>query len=347
MTTPSAAPPVNEPLVSIVLPTFNRLPFLREAVDSVFAQTVHDWELIIADDGSQPDTAAYLAGIAKAPRVTLLRLRHSGNPSAVRNAALRAARGRYVAFLDSDDVWLPHKLEIQLGAHELFPQRRWSYSALLRIDAEGEPMQDGLGATWTPHQGQIFEHLLTFAAAVATPSVLAERCLIEACGGFDDNQAFFEDYDLWLRLSQCSEVIVIDEPLVLVRNHDLHYSADRVRVYESRFQLLDKMSTHANTAHLKAVLRLERSKNAASLAFVCATSGRRLQALRMLWRSRACAWRQAPWWTTARLTLAHVLAPHWVRDWVRRRRRAARNAQLRAMRDGPERPARTGHRALP
>jgi glycosyltransferase involved in cell wall biosynthesis len=314
------------------LPTFNRLGFLREAVDSVFAQTVTDWELIIADDGSEPDTLEYLADIAQSPRVRLLRLAHSGNPSAVRNAALRAARGRYVAFLDSDDVWLPYKLDIQLGAHQSFPLRHWSYSALLRIDADGEPMRDGLGVDWIPHQGTIFEQLLTFAAAIATPTVLVDRDFLEACGGFDEDQPFFEDYDLWLRLSLRSQVIVVDEPLVRVRNHEQHYSADRVRVYESRFRLLDKMSPHAATPHLQSVLRLERSKNAASLAFVCALSGRRLRALRMLWRSRACALRLPQWWTTARVTLAHVLAPRWVRDWIRRSRRRRSQAETLAPR---------------
>src|SRR5258708_5276744 len=120
------------PEVSIVLPSYNRLRYLRDAVDSVRAQTFRDWELIIADDGSGAETATYLAGLARVPQVTILRLAHSGNPSVVRNTAIRAAHGAFVAFLDSDDVWLPSKLELQIALHRSRPARRWSYTAMDR-----------------------------------------------------------------------------------------------------------------------------------------------------------------------------------------------------------------------
>src|SRR5215831_394736 len=87
-------------LVSVVLPTFNRLQFLRAAVESVCAQTFTGWELLIADDGSGGETRGYLQSLAGDPRITVLYLAHSGRPSAARNAALRRARGEYVAFLD-------------------------------------------------------------------------------------------------------------------------------------------------------------------------------------------------------------------------------------------------------
>jgi glycosyltransferase involved in cell wall biosynthesis len=312
------------PAVSIVLPTFNRLQFLRAAVDSVFSQTLADWELIIADDGSDSETLAFLAQLESAPRVKLLKLAHTGNPGAVRNAALREARGQYVAFLDSDDVWMPTKLAAQLAAHAAFAERRWSYTALARVDAAGAPMRDGLGLNWAPHEGDIFEPLLTLAAAVATPSVMVERRLLEDTGGFDEQQPYFEDYDLWLRLSLRSDVILVNLPLVLVRNHGEHYSADRIRVYEARFRLLNKVSSHANSAGLGAALNLERAKTAASLAFVAAAAGRRFYALQMLWRSRACATLSPGWWPKAGSTLARAFAPNWLQEIVRSRRRQRR-----------------------
>jgi glycosyltransferase involved in cell wall biosynthesis len=311
-----------EPAVSIVLPTFNRLPFLRESVDSVFAQTFQEWELIIADDGSNGETLAYLNSLEQMPRVRLLRLTHTGNPSAVRNAALREARGRYVAFLDSDDVWMPDKLHVQTAAHQTCLERRWSYTALERIDAAGEPMRDGLGGGWVPHHGAIFEQLLTIDAAVATPTVMVERGLMDQAIGFDEQQPYFEDYELWLRLSLLSDVIVIDAPLVKIRNHAQHYSADRVRVYQARFRLLEKIAGHAQTRRLRAVLHLERAKNAASLALVAAVAGRRPLALWMLWRSRSCAWHSRAWWPRAGSTLARALAPRWLQEIIRRHRRA-------------------------
>src|SRR5579863_3753675 len=91
--------------VSVVLPAFNRLRFLRPAIESVSAQTFADWELIIADDGSDLETRQYLQSFADDPRVTVVWLEHTGKPSMVRNAAVLRAAGEYVAFLDSDDLW--------------------------------------------------------------------------------------------------------------------------------------------------------------------------------------------------------------------------------------------------
>ena len=308
------------PLVSVILPVFNRLPYLRASVDSVFAQTVAEWELIIADDGSDEETQAYLHTLEALARVKLIHLVHSGNPSAVRNAALREARGRYVAFLDSDDVWLPQKSEAQLAAHEACPGRLWSYTGLMRMAEDGKILDDWPKNRWVPSQGSIFAQLLTLEAFVATPCVIAERRLVEQAGGFDEEQLFFEEYDLWLRLSQLSDVIVIDEPLALVRNHLQHYTADRVGVYEARFRLLDKVATLATTRQLASVLRLERARNASNLAPVAAAAGYRTKALHMLWRSRACAWHQRTWWRLACSTVVQALAPSWLRRVVRRYR---------------------------
>ncbi len=172
------------PAVSVILPTFNRLKFLRPAVDSVLSQTFIDWELIIADDGSDTETVSYLETLQAAPGVRLLKLAHTGNPSAVRNAALRDARGEYVAFIDSDDVWLPRKLEIQLSALRS-SGRRWSYTALTRVDDSGAVMPGEVPGRRLLREGSILEHLLTLEVVIATPSVLVERYLLVELGGFE------------------------------------------------------------------------------------------------------------------------------------------------------------------
>ena len=99
-----------QPLVSIILPTFGRLEYLRQTVASVYRQTLRDWELIVADDGSDAETRAYLRTLEADSRVRLLWLTHTGIPAIVRNSAARSAGGEYVAFLDSDDLWAPEKL---------------------------------------------------------------------------------------------------------------------------------------------------------------------------------------------------------------------------------------------
>ncbi len=308
---------MNSPAVSVILPTFNRLPYLRAAVESVLAQTFLDWELIIADDGSGPETTAYLATLALLPRVQLIRLEHCGNPGAVRNAAIRVAGSEYLAFLDSDDLWLPRKLEIQLKALKASEGCRWSYTALTRIDAQGGAMPGEFPDRRAVPAGDIFKQLLTLEAAVVTPSVMAERSLVAEVGGFDERQMYFEEYDLWLRLSRVSAVCAVDEPLVMVRNHAEHYSANRVGVYEARLRLLDKIAALPDTAELHAILELERAKTLASLGSACAAAGERARALTLLWNSRQLAWHGRHWWM-ASTAVGRTFAPNWLRSAVRR-----------------------------
>src|SRR4051794_15650593 len=121
------------PAISVILPTFNRTALLRQSIESVFAQSCNDWELVVADDGSDEETHSFLRTLP-ASKVCILRLEHSGNPSRVRNAALAAARGEFVAFLDSDDLWMPSKLEKQLAATA---SNGWSYCQYEHINASG------------------------------------------------------------------------------------------------------------------------------------------------------------------------------------------------------------------
>src|SRR5262245_60280907 len=119
-----------EPLVTIVLPTYDRFEFLPSAVQSVFDQTMRDWELVVADDGSGREVRNYLDTLNDDARVRTLLLPHSGNPGRARNAAIAVARAPYVAFLDSDDVWEPSKLELQLAMMRAKDGCDWSYTGV-------------------------------------------------------------------------------------------------------------------------------------------------------------------------------------------------------------------------
>ena len=109
------------PLISAVIPTYNRLSFLKEAVESVLGQTLSPLELIIADDGSTDGTEEYGATLLKESGIRYLRLKNSGLPGKVRNAGAEFAAGKYLAFLDSDDLWKPEKLERQLAFFQEHP----------------------------------------------------------------------------------------------------------------------------------------------------------------------------------------------------------------------------------
>ncbi|MEP7001943.1 MAG: glycosyltransferase family A protein, partial [bacterium] len=168
-----------------MIPTYNREALLREAVASVVSQTFGDWELIVADDGSTDETRQYLSEV-RDPRVRPLMLAHCGNAARVRNAAVAQARGTWVAFLDSDDLWHPGKLELQLLRAALHPECGWSCTGFEFIDASGSPIPQRAGKPYVAHSGWIAELLLEFAATATTQSLMVRRDVLAEVGGFDD-----------------------------------------------------------------------------------------------------------------------------------------------------------------
>ncbi len=127
-----------------------------------------------------------------------------------------------------------------------------------------------------------------------------------------------------MRLSLQSDVILVNVPLALIRNHNEHYSADRIRVYEARLKLLDKVSAHLSSPRLRDAMRIARANTAGSLALVAAVAGMRGYALRMLWRSRSCALKSGAWWPRAASTVLRLVLPRWLQETVRKHRREQR-----------------------
>ena len=297
-----------EPLVSVILPAYGRLEHLRACVASVLGQSLTTWELIIADDGSDDATRAWLAGIGD-PRVRVLLLPHSGNPARVRNAALRVARGRYLAFLDSDDLWLPEKLERQLAAMSAAPARRWSYSRVQRIDAQGAPASEAGVQDWRRIEGAIVEPLLKIEALVATPAVVAERSLVEEAQGFDEGQQFCEDYDLWIRLALRSEATAVDQPLACVRVHDSNYSQDRSGAHAGWVRLYAKQSRLVGTPRLRALCRRQQARSGLALAASLGSRGEGRAARRAFAAAARVGWPYPRWWASALRTFGGLLWP--------------------------------------
>jgi glycosyltransferase involved in cell wall biosynthesis len=308
--------------VSVILPTFNRLRFLRPAVESVYAQTFTDWELVIADDGSDLETRQYLQSLANEPRVTLLCLTHSGRPATVRNAALSRALGQYVAFLDSDDLWAARKLERQLETLRARPSCGWSYTGFLRVDAHGTPLPEEKLRPWVPYQGHIFEQVVTGRASIRTPSVLASRQLLARAGGFDEALLSAEDYDLWMRLALHSEVAIVDEPLVQVRYHDENHTREWQSAYLGRDRSLSRAQALVDSGR-RALLRRERMRNALQLAATHAQLGEPARMLRALWQSLPFCWTYPRWWLVGTKTALRAYLPRRVLEFYRERRRSA------------------------
>ncbi len=267
-------------------------------------QSTEDLELIIADDGSGEAARRVLRTWESDPRVRVMWLPHLGIPGAVRNAALRAARGRYVAFQDSDDVWLPDKLSSQLAALAATPGARWCYTACQHIDSRGAPIAPGHISAWRSHDGDIRDAVACLRAHTALPTVLVERELLEKAGFFDERLRLFEDHDLWLRLACLSEVAVVPRPLVKVRRHDEHYSGrDELAAAECRATFLERAWRAPVSAAARAELRRIRALHDGRMARLRARAGDQRAALASLRRSLRDGWRYTRWWIDA----AHVL----------------------------------------
>jgi glycosyltransferase involved in cell wall biosynthesis len=206
------------PTVSVVLPTYNRHQLLRQAIDSVVSQTFRDWELIVVDDGSTDGTRDYLTGL-RDDRVQRIFLDHGGSPARARTAALRAARGTWVAFLDSDDLWLPEKLALQVEQLTAHPACQWGYAGYRLIDVDGQPASFRPPTPLHFSSGWILEDLLTRKASPAIQTLIVRRSLFDEIGGFDETVGLREDADLMLRLAARSQAWAVPETLALVRDH--------------------------------------------------------------------------------------------------------------------------------
>ena len=223
------APHSTLPTVSVIIPTFDRAHTLVRALDSVRAQTLPPLEVIVVDDGSRDDTARLV--LQGYPTVRYLPQANAG-VSVARNRGIAAARGQWLAFLDSDDQWLPHKLERQLAWLERYPGYRLVHGDEVwirrgrRVNAMNKHAKSG---------GWIYETCLP-RCVISPSAVMVHRSLFDDVGGFDETLPACEDYDLWLRICATHPVLYVDEPvLVKYGGHDDQLSAkywgmDRFRI---------------------------------------------------------------------------------------------------------------------
>lgn len=244
----SSAPPdisrpdtrdVSGPQVSVIVPAYSVADYIAEALDSIFKQTFKDYEVIVVNDGS-PDTER-LEKVLEPYRDRILYIvQKNKGLSGARNTAIRAATGKYIAFLDADDIWEPDYLAVQLGFLEQRPQMvAVSCNALMFGDKTygGRKFMDAF-----PSRGPVnFESLVTRKCNLFV-SITARRDVVEQAGLFDEALRSCEDYDLWLRLAAAGQAIGYhDKVLVRYRRRESSLSADPVWMAESNLKVLDKM----------------------------------------------------------------------------------------------------------
>jgi len=198
-------------LVSVIIPTHDRLPMLHDAIDSVLAQTYRDFEIIVVDDGSQDGAAEKIAARYGSAVRVLTQARRG--VAAARNLGVKCSRGAYLAFLDSDDMWRRRKLEIQMSfmQTEARSQICQTEEIWIRNGVRVNPKK-----RHRKPSGDIFRASLDLCL-VSPSAALMTRELFERIGGFDESFPVCEDYDLWLRITLDHPVPLIAEPLVVKR----------------------------------------------------------------------------------------------------------------------------------
>jgi glycosyltransferase involved in cell wall biosynthesis len=210
-------------MVSVLVPTYNRARWLSRAIASVRAQTVDDWEIVIADDGSTDDTTSVIPADS---RIRLIRLPHSGNVAAVRNAGLAAARGEFVGFLDSDDLWRPRKLEWQIERLSHCSDCGWCHGDYRLVNEAGVDIPFRAGGAWRRYEGWFLRDLLTTEANISLQTVMVRRELALQIK-FDERIAFGDDYDFLVRLAMISPACAVDTVVASVRDHADRGSRER------------------------------------------------------------------------------------------------------------------------
>jgi GT2 family glycosyltransferase len=219
------------PRVSVIIPTRDRPELTAEAVASVLAQSWTDLELVVVDDGSTDATADHVEARFRDSRLRVVRQVHLG-VSAARNRGVRETSGEWVAFLDSDDLWLPPKVERQLAAADEPPGSAACHTEEVwyRRGRWANPRK-----AHAKRGGWIFPSCLPLCI-ISPSSILLRRSVFEALGGFDETFPACEDYDLWLRLTAAHPVLLLSERLTVKRNGHAgqlsqeHWGLDRFRV---------------------------------------------------------------------------------------------------------------------
>lgn len=321
-------------LVSVVIPAYNSAEYIADTLDSVLAQTFPDYEIILVNDGS-PNTPRLEQALAPYRRRIRYIKQENRGPSAARNAAILEARGKYVAFLDSDDRWLPHHLEAQVRLLQNDASLGLVYADGI-VTVEGAPVRTCFQIN-RQNRPITFETLVQEDCTVVTSAAVARREALLKAGLFDERFRHCEDFDLWARILLCGFRIDYASQIQIVHRSGIGLSSDSESMKRSLLAVYQKMASHLPLSETQKRLVITQQDRAegdlqlslckkALLAGDLPEASRAADSARKVlntWRVRAVVWalRAAP-------HLFAALYPLYVRILARRNR-----ARLRRLRN--------------
>ena len=234
------------PLVSIIIPTYDRTDFLKLTIESVINQTYENIEIIVIDDGTPHDGNLLLCQTFE--KVKYIKIENSGGPAKPRNVGINLAKGKYAAFIDDDDLWLPHKIETQVNILEQNPEFGLVHSCCQVINENGviQAQIAGRPGSIDVKHGDVSMRMMG-NWTLMTPSVLLNKTIVDKVGLFNEEMpSAGEDAEYWIRCSFFTEFYYVDEPLVQYRIHNNNISAE-AKGYADLSLFLKKVLTKFNS----------------------------------------------------------------------------------------------------
>jgi glycosyltransferase involved in cell wall biosynthesis len=227
------------PSVSVVIPTFNREHYIGRALESVLNQTYTDYEIIIVDDGSTDKTGEIIRRYQEtADNIRYIRTTENKGASAARNTGIQEACGTYIAFQDSDDVWMPEKLEKQVKIlSETGPAVGLVYTGFWLV--KGDTQQYIPHPSYKKREGYIANEILK-GSFIGTPTILIKKECFEHMGLFDESLPQLQDWELMIRVSERYQFRFIDEPLLLAHHQGNNISVDQASNIRAREMIFAK-----------------------------------------------------------------------------------------------------------
>jgi glycosyltransferase involved in cell wall biosynthesis len=225
---------MSDPLVSIITPVYNGEQYLLETIESALAQTYKNFELLIVNDGSTDNSAAIIKPFLKDSRVIYIEQKNAG-VAAARNTAIKQARGKYIGFLDQDDLWLSNKLEVQIAVLEQDESIALVHSRQDFIDSQGNKID----YDWvTGVSGYCFEDMFK-KNRIAVLTVLIRKTIFDEIGLFNEKFSGADDYHMWLRVTIKHPISYIDQALAFYRFHDSNWSKNSFRMTAIDVKVID------------------------------------------------------------------------------------------------------------